>query len=109
MNGYERIINQMRQQGRYHNPPTIQIGEVGDNKTIKVGDAPLDKDDYLLDCNLTFETDSFFYHAAKNQDSALKEYKRNILKKGDQVLVIKLTVADEDTEQYAVLSKVVEP
>lgn len=106
MNAYERLITQMRSQGKYYNDPPIQIGTVESGKKIKLADITLDFDDYLMDCNLTFDKDERYYHTDKSETSNLKAYKANILEEGDLVVAVKLV--RDDAEQFVVLAKVVE-
>ena len=106
MNAYEKLINQMRQQGKYYNDPSIQIGTVLSGKKINLADLTLDSDDYLLDCNLTFDEDAKYFHTGKSETSDLKAYKANILEEGD--LIIGVKVVRDNTEQFVILSKVVE-
>ena len=53
MNGYERIINMMREQGAVKNPASLQLGEMTSATSCKVGDLKLDADDLLIPEHLT--------------------------------------------------------
>ena len=105
MDAYERIIEQMRKSGKYYNAPTPQIGVVSSGKKIKIDNLVINKDDYLMDCNLRFSDSGRVYFHTDGTGESLSEYKKNILSEGDRVLVMKL----ENSEQYIVLSKVVIP
>lgn len=95
----------MRKAGEYYNAPAIQLGKVMTDGKIKVGDLPLQKEDYLLDCNLRLNTDKKIYLHTEADDSTgnLQEYRDNILDEGDRVLVLK------NEEKYIVIAKVVDP
>ena len=105
MDAYERIIEQMRKSGKYYNAPVPQIGIVSSDKKIKLDNLVINKDDYLMDCNLRFSDSGRIYFHTDNAGESLSEYKMNILSEGDRVLVMKLA----NSEQYIVLSKVVIP
>lgn len=115
MDVYERLIEQMRKSGQYHNPPSPMLGIMGADGKIKVNDITLDTDDYLMDCNLRINGESMFYHKEKSSSSqyatdsshnaSLEEYKNNILSEGDKVLVMKLP----NEEMYILIAKVVSP
>ena len=105
MDAYERIIEQMRKSGKYYNAPVPQIGIVSSGKKIKLDNLVINKDDYLMDCNLRFSDSGRIYFHTDSAGSSISEYKGNILSEGDRVLVMKLA----NSEQYIVLSKVVIP
>jgi hypothetical protein len=88
MNGYERIINLMRQQGATNNPIPLQLGEMASATNCYVGDLKLDKDDFLVADHLTEKT------ASKVTSK---------LKKGDTVLVQRMS-----DEQYVIIERLVE-
>ena len=81
MNIYERFIEQMRKAGTYYNDPAIQLGKVMVGGKINVGDLLIQKEDYLMDCNLRLNTNEKIYlHTQKDGSSEnLQEYKKNIL------------------------------
>ena len=95
----------MRKAGKYYNDPTIQLGKVLANGKIKVGDLPLEKGDYLLDCNLRLKEKKKIYLHTEMTDSVtnMREYKNNILSEGDKVLALKVK------EKFVIIAKVVEP
>lgn len=95
----------MREAGKYYNNPTIQLGKVLANGKIKVGDLPLEKEDYLLDCNLRLNADKKIYLHTEMTDSVtnMKEYTSNILTEGDKVLALKVK------EKFVIIAKVVKP
>lgn len=121
MNGYERIIKMMREQGAVNNPASLQLGEMISAKTCKVGDLKLDADDLLIAQHLTdYEikidienegeleapttTVSQHAHAIKSITSKNTKIKvRGALKKGDLVLVQRMS-----DEQYVIIEKLVE-
>lgn len=116
MNGYEKIVEQMRKSGKYYNPSVPEIGIVAEDGKIKIDSIELEKDDYLINCNLRLDdketvyihssgTASGDYVTDSSHNSALKEYRDNILEPGDKVLVQKLN----GHEQYVVIAKVVKP
>ena len=100
----------MRKAGMYYNDPAIQLGKVLANGKIKVGDLPLEKEDYFLDCNLRLNADKKIYLHTEMTDSVtnMKEYKNNILNEGDKVLVLKIK-SKEVKEKFVIIAKVVEP
>ena len=95
----------MRKAGKYYNDPAIQLGKVLANGKIKVGDLPLEKGDYLLDCNIRLNADKKIYLHTEMTDSVtnMREYKNNILSEGDKVLALKVK------EKFVIIAKVVEP
>lgn len=95
----------MRKAGKYYNDPTIQFGKVFANGRIKVGDLPLEKGDYLLDCNLRLDSGEKIYLHTEMNDSVInmREYKNNILSVGDRVLALKIK------EKFVIIAKVVKP
>lgn len=120
MDNIERLIKQMRKAGAYYNAPALQIGVVGTDKTIKIGDLQLDAEDYLIDCNLRLDDkEKWFYHTKKvpaetnlvsAHNDTLKEYQDNLLNEGDQVVLVQMEAKDKDgndSELFVVLAKVV--
>ena len=105
MDAYERIIQQMRKSGQYYNAPVPQIGVVSSDKKIKIDNLVIDKDDYLIDCNLRLTDSGRVYFHTDSEGRSLAEYKKNVLSEGDRVLVMKLA----NSEQYIILAKVVSP
>ena len=116
MDAYERIIEQMRKSGKYYNAPVPQIGVVSSGKKIKLDNLVINKDDYLIDCNLRFsDSGRVYFHKEKpsggeylstsEHNATMEEYKNNILNEGDRVLIMKLA----NSEQYIILAKVVSP
>lgn len=122
MSAYEELLDVMRTAGKYHNPPPLELGTMKTDGKIQLADLELDKEDYLLDCNLRLdESKKIFLHKEEPKsggyltdaahNSTLKEYKRNLLQEGDQVVLFKTSIqaAGEEIEQYIVIAKVVEP
>ena len=116
INIYERYVEQMRRAGRYYNAQPPQLGIMMDAGKIKIDTMTLDKNDYLINCNLRLDNKKkIFIHNSKPQsaeymtdsshNATLEEYKKNILQEGDRVLLIKLN----KHEKYVVIAKVVVP
>lgn len=117
MNAYEKLVEEIRKQGRYYNPPHIQIGIVADSEgTIKLGGLNLKKKDYLINCNLRLENgekiylhkrwvSSGNYVTDSSHNSSMQEYKKNLLAAGDKLALVKVS----GMEKYIVLAKVVDP
>lgn len=103
INTYERFIEQMRKAGKYYNGPPIQLGKVLSDGKIKTGDLTIQKEDYLLDCNLRLDAGKKVYLHTDNSNENLQEYKKNLLYKGDKVLIIKIE------EKFVIIAKVVKP
>lgn len=95
----------MRNAGKYYNSPDIQLGKVLASGKIKVGDLPLEKGDYLINCNLRMNANEKIYlHTEPNESASnMKEYKNNILSEGDRILALKIE------EKYIIIAKVVSP
>ena len=93
----------MRKAGKYYNSPAIQLGKVLIDGKVKVGDLLLQKEDYLLNCNLRLNADEKIYlHTEKNESAInMQEYKNNILQEGDIILVMKIE------EKFVIIAKVV--
>ncbi len=83
---------------------------------IRLDTMVLDKNDYLIDCNLRLnQSDKVFLHTSKpgsaeymtdsSHNATLEEYERNILQVGDEVLLLKL----DGHEKYILIAKVVNP
>lgn len=121
MNGYERIITMMREQGAVNNPASLQLGEMTSAKACKIGDLKLDADDLLFarhltdyeikidvedEGTLTASTTTNAQHEHKVKSITSKNTKIKVhgaLKKGDLVLVYRLS-----DEKYAIIDKLVE-
>lgn len=95
----------MRKAGKYYNSPAIQLGKVLIGGKVKVGDLLLQKEDYLLNCNLRLNADEKIYlHTEKNESvTNMQEYKNNVLQEGDIILVMKVE------EKFVIIAKVVKP
>lgn len=95
----------MRKAGKSYNGPSVQLGKVMTDGKVKIGDLQIQKEDYLLDCNLRMSEDEKIYIHTEITDSVtnLKEYKNNILQEGDRVLIVKLE------EKFVIIAKVVNP
>lgn len=55
MNGIERIVNTMREQGSYNNPRGIQLGIMEDESNVAIGDLKLDRECYKKSAGLELE------------------------------------------------------
>lgn len=80
MDGYEKILKLMREQGQKLNPEGIRFAQMVSGKECRLGSLPLDEDDLLVASHL-----------------------KGKLNKGDDVLVLKIS-----PDKYAILEKVVE-
>lgn len=104
MNGYERIINIMREQGAVKNPASLQLGEMTSAKTCKIGDLKLDADDLLIAEHLTEYEKKIDIEDKGTLTAPTTTIKiHGKLKKGDLVLVYRLS-----DEQYVIIEKLVE-
>lgn len=106
----------MRKAGRFYNAPVPRLGIMMDSGKIRMDTMVLDKNDYLLNCNLrldqskkiflhTSEPGSAEYMTDSAHNNTLEEYKKNILQEGDEVLLLKL----DRHEKYILIAKVVVP
>ena len=80
MDGYEKILKLMREQGQKLNPEGIRFAQMVSEKECSLGSLSLDEDDLLVASHL-----------------------KGKLNKGDDVLVLKIS-----PDKYAILEKVVE-
>lgn len=80
MDGYEKILKLMREQGQKLNPEAIRFAQMVSGKECSLGSLLLDEDDLLVASHL-----------------------KGKLNKGDDVLVLKVS-----PDKYAILEKVVE-
>ena len=78
---------------------------------VRIDTMTLKKEDYLIDCNLRLDPNKkIFLHASKPEsaeymtDSDHNVTRKNILKEGDIVLLLKL----HKHEKYILIAKVVE-
>lgn len=104
MNGYERIINLMREQGAVKNPTSLQLAEMTSATTCKIGDLKLEADDLLIAEHLTdyeIEIDIESEGELKVKNTKIKVH--GALKKGDSVLIQRMS-----DEQYVIIEKLVE-
>lgn len=102
MNGYERIINMMREQGAVKNPASLQLGEMTSATTCKIGDLKLEADDLLIAEHLTdYEIEIDIESEGNSKNTKIKVH--GAPKKGDLVLVYRLS-----DEQYAIIDKMAE-
>lgn len=60
MDAYIKLLKHMQEQGSKNNPPSIQLGEMVNSNTLKIGDLQIDKSNLLI------------------ADYLLKDYKRKI-------------------------------
>lgn len=82
MNEYEELIDIIRKQGMYFNPPTIKIGKMINKSCIKIKEQELDAGDYIL-------SDHLFGALNNNDEVAL--------------------IFSTDINKYIVLARVVKP
>ena len=93
----------MRKAGRFYNAPVPLLGIMLDSGKIRIDTDTLDKDDYLINCNLRLDpSKKVFLHISEPES---EEYKANILREGDKVLLLKL----EKHEKFVLIAKVVIP
>ena len=79
----------MRKAGKYYNSPTIQLGKVLTDGKVKVGDLLLQKEDYLLNCNLRLNADEKIYlHTEKNGNTPHEKRKTVDLSQGAMFLAM---------------------
>lgn len=90
MNGYEKLIKQMRKQGAVNNESGVRLGQMINKTDCAVGDLTLYKEDLLIAEHLVTG-----YTAA---DGTIIQP----LKKGDAVLVKRLS-----SEKYAIIERVI--
>ena len=98
----------MREAGKFYNPPSIQLGKVMRDGKLRIGDLPVEKTDYYIDCNLRIDpTPQIYVHnmIPTEENHHVVEYTRNVLREGDKVLVVKLP----KNEKFVVIAKVVDP
>lgn len=105
MNGYEQIINLMRQQGAVKNPASLQLAEMTSATTCKIGDLKLEADDLLIAEHLTdYEIEIESDLEAPTTTASQHTIKVHAaLKKGDLVLIQRMS-----DEQYIIIEKLVE-
>lgn len=106
----------MRKAGKFYNPPVPRLGVMMESGKVRIDTMTLKKEDYLIDCNLrldpnkkiflhTSEPESAEYMTDSDHNVTMEEYRKNILKEGDIVLLLKL----HKHEKYILIAKVVEP
>lgn len=98
---YSELLGIMKENGAAYNPPSLEIGIVLNENTLKVGDLQLTKDDFYIADYL-----KKYYVKQFEVDGVTKSYtSKDYLKSGDIVAVL----ATEDKQKYIVLAKVVAP
>ncbi len=111
MNGAEKLLKIMRQQGAVENPPVLQLGEMLSDTTCRVAGNELDKDDLMIAEHLNMEyelTASADMSATINSNEASvnitdqKVRVQNKLKEGDTVLLYRIS-----EDRYVIIEKVV--
>ena len=97
----------MRKAGKFYNAPVPQLGIMMESGKVRIDTMTLKKEDYLIDCNLRLDPNKkIFLHASEpDHNVTMEEYRKNILKEGDIVLLLKL----HKHEKYILIAKVVEP
>lgn len=97
-----RLLGIMREQGKKDNPETLVLGTMTSSNSCMVGELPLDSDDLLIAEYLT----TGYHKAVSSNNPSLKNDSTfvNPLKKGDQVVLMKV----EEQDVYVILCKVVE-
>lgn len=111
MNGAEKLLRIMRQQGAAENPPKLQLGEMLSDTMCRVAGNALGKEDLMVAEHLTLEyelTTSAVISAMINSNEASvnitdqKVRVRNKLKEGDTVLLYRIS-----EDKYVIIEKVV--
>lgn len=106
---------EVEEAGKFYNPPVPQLGVMMESGKVRVDTMTLKKEDYLIDCNLRLDPNKkIFLHTSKPESAeymtdsdhnvTMEEYRKNILKEGDIVLLLKL----HKHEKYILIAKVVE-
>ena len=115
----------MRKAGRFYNAPVPLLGIMLDSGKIRIDTDTLDKDDYLINCNLRLdpskkvflhisEPESEEYMTDSSHNKTLEEYKANILREGDKANILRegdkvLLLKLEKHEKFVLIAKVVIP
>lgn len=116
MDAYVEILKHMQNQGAKFNPPAMQLGEMVNSTTLKIGDLQVDKDnlliaDYLLNTykrKIKIPTTTATGIVGEHSISSIgiPDAQMNFtdtLKAGDVVLVTPIS----DMQLYIILAKVV--
>jgi len=91
MNGYEKIMYQMRKQGQKGAEPGVRLGEIGKDMSCRVGALTLQRDDLLFN--------EMLLSGYLDQEGAPVVP----LQEGDKVLVKRLSA-----QKYAVIARLTE-
>lgn len=111
MNGCEKLIQIMRQQGAMGNPPRLELGEMLSESTCRIGGNDLEKEDLIVAEHLTagYNTKISANIAAtidgKETGIIMKDQTVAInsrLKKGDTVLTYRIS-----EDKYAIIERMV--
>lgn len=111
MNGAERILQIMRQQGSVENLPMLELGEMLTDSTCRAGGNELQKDDLMIAAHLIEEYDLMISadisatidsKASNIKVSGEKVRVKHTLKKGDTVLLYRIS-----EDKYVIIEKVV--
>lgn len=116
MTEYENLIRIIKRIVEKSAAPSPVLGRVTGRGKIKLDSMELDTDDYLINCSLRLDdNEKVYWHKEKptggeylsdaEHNNTLKEYKDNVLKTGDMVLMQKLS----NSEKYILIAKVVKP
>ena len=92
----EIIINGNREDGKYHNPPSMQIGVVKSIEPLQIvyGDLPLGRDNLLIDKRLIDYTEEVeaTTDTSHEHSHVIKEIKhKSILKINDRVVLYEIS------------------
>lgn len=111
MNGCEKLIQLMRQQGAMGNPSNLELGEMLSETTCRIGGNDLEKEDLIVAEHLTAEYGikaSASIEATidgKKTNAKIEEQTMSInnkLKKGDTVLTYRV-----GEDKYAIIERMV--
>ncbi len=111
MNGAERILQIMRQQGEVEKFPMLELGEMLTDSTCRAGGNELEKDDLMIAGHLIEEYDltvsadisaTIDSKASNIKVSGEKVRVKHTLKKGDTVLLYRIS-----EDKYVIIEKVV--
>ena len=99
MNGYEKLLKIMQEEGMKNNPAKIVIGIMKSPTECEVAKNILDQDDFFVAEHLSMKKN---VNVVENDQEKQVEKIQSLLKAGDMVAVYRLS-----DEKYLILDKVV--
>ena len=102
MNPYAELKKEMRNEGKYYNPPSIIVG-IYKTTYIEADGLKLYRRDCLLASHLLFDNEEYWLYNQNNKESSLIRYDRNLVKDGDMLAMYFC----KEKNKYIVLAKVV--